>query len=209
MGKQLGFPNLEIIPSTLPENLSKASPFEYALRTAEQKAVDVYTHALNDPVRGDPALLVAADTVVVAPAGVVYEKPRSAAEHAAMLRALRDAPGHRHSVVTGVAVMAPLESARDPGYRLLTAVEETVVVFDKDVTDDMIDAYVRTREGADKAGGYGIQGLGALLVERIEGSWENVVGLPLRATVKLIERSLDQSDDIEAEFGADVEEDTI
>ena len=165
----------------------------------------VYQAALDDPVKGDPALLIAADTVIIAPSGDVYEKPRSEAAHLAMLKTLRDAPGHRHSVVTGVAVMAPLASARDPGYRLLTCVEETVVMFDKEVSDQLLKAYVKTREGADKAGGYGVQGLGTILVERIEGSWDNVVGLPLRATLKLIERCLDQADEVEEEYAAAME----
>lgn len=65
------------------------------------------------------------------------------------------------------------------------------------VTDDLIFAYVRTREGADKAGGYGIQGMGSILVERIEGTYDNVVGLPLRATLQLIEKVMTSEEDKE------------
>jgi septum formation protein len=62
----------------------------------------------------------------------------------------------------------------------------------------MIIAYVKTREGADKAGGYGIQGMGALLVEKIDGDYNNVVGMPLRATLKLMESVLQTAADEEA-----------
>jgi len=60
-------------------------------------------------------------------------------------------------------------------------------------------AYVKTREGADKAGGYGIQGIGAILVERIEGSFDNVVGLPLKTTLQLIEKVTHPEDYAEEE----------
>ena len=56
------------------------------------------------------------------------------------------------------------------------------------MTDDLIIAYVKTRDGADKAGGYGVQTAGAILIERIEGSYDNVIGLPLRVTLNLIEK---------------------
>ena len=171
------------------------SPFEYVLQTATQKATTVYAAELDHPDRGDPALVIAADTVVISKAGEILEKPRSEAEHISMLKTLRDSVTHK--VFTAVAVMAPLESAKDPGYALETSVEETTVRFDKTITDDMILAYVKTREGADKAGGYGIQGIGAILVEKIDGSFDNVVGLPLRATLQLIEKVFDQDDDDE------------
>lgn len=62
---------------------------------------------------------------------------------------------------------------------------------------------MRTREGVDKAGGYAIQGVGSILVERIEGSFDNVVGLPLRATLQLIEKTLtpesEDPDDLEGD----------
>jgi septum formation protein len=71
------------------------------------------------------------------------------------------------------------------------------------VTDELILAYVRTREGVDKAGGYGIQGIGSILVERIDGTFDNVVGLPLRATLQLIEKVLSPDDDEEEELNFD------
>lgn len=91
--------------------------------------------------------------------------------------------------------MTPLESARDPGYALETAVEETGVKFDGGVSDELIVAYVKTREGADKAGGYGLQGMGSVLVERIEGSADNVVGLPLRVVLRLMEKVVKKAND--------------
>lgn len=68
------------------------------------------------------------------------------------------------------------------------------------VTDELILAYVRTRDGNDKAGGYGIQSGGAVLIERIEGSYDNVVGLPIRATLKLIEKVMEPEEELDDEM---------
>lgn len=191
---QIGLTNLEIIPSNFEENLSKdVSPFEYVLETATGKALAVYREEILNEEKGEPGLIIAADTVVVSNMGEILEKPRSEAHHIAMLKNLRDSGPHR--VYTAVVCITPLESARDPGYALERAWEETVVKFDTTVSDELLLAYVRTREGADKAGGYGIQGTGAVLVERIEGSFDNVVGLPLRTTLKLIEKVMAKGDD--------------
>jgi septum formation protein len=81
------------------------------------------------------------------------------------------------------------------------------------VSDADILSYVRTREGADKAGGYGIQGIGALLIDKIDGSYDNVVGLPLRATMKLIQKVLNSAadeggdDGLAAAYGDEQEDD--
>ena len=88
----------------------------------------VYQQEINNPALDEPALVIAADTIVVSHLGVIMEKPRSEQEHVAMLKTLRDDPLHK--VFTAVVVMAPLESAKAPGYALETCTEETLVRFD-------------------------------------------------------------------------------
>lgn len=74
------------------------------------------------------------------------------------------------------------------------------------MSDELILAYVRTRDGNDKAGGYGIQTAGAVLIERIEGSYDNVVGLPLRSTLKLIEKVMSPEEDDDDDLFVDSHE---
>ncbi|KAI9932173.1 hypothetical protein ASPWEDRAFT_27557 [Aspergillus wentii DTO 134E9] len=205
----LGLPAIEIIPSNADEDFPKTmAPFEYVLATATKKAQAVYGKEIDNEEKGEPGLILAADTVVVDVSdGSILEKPRSEAHHISMLKSLRNVQNHK--VYTAVVAMAPLASARQPGYAIESAVEETSVRFDSEVTDELILAYVRTREGVDKAGGYGIQGLGSVLVERIDGSYDNVVGLPLKTTLKVIEkviRRADDDDQLDGEAGLSEEE---
>jgi nucleoside triphosphate pyrophosphatase len=127
--------------------------------------------------RHHTVLVVGADTVVVVD-GEPLGKPSGPAEAAAMLRQLR---GRVHEVMTGVAVVEAA-TAR--------AAVETVTsrVRMKPYADADVDAYVATGEPLDKAGAYAIQGAGGALVEALEGSWSNVVGLPLAATAELLRR---------------------
>ncbi|OLN82889.1 Maf-like protein C3G6.03c [Colletotrichum chlorophyti] len=197
---QVGLTNLEITPSTKPEDLDKTAygPFEYVAATARQKCLDVYETALQTHLASipDPDVVISADTVIVTRDGRVLEKPRSEAEHIKMLRHLRDTRVHR--VLTSVCVLAPREDARSPGYEIATHTEETKVYFSQEgdgLPDDVIEAYVKTREGADKAGGYAVQGMGGmLLVEKIEGNFDNVVGLPVRRTLALAEKAIFKQD---------------
>ena len=119
-------------------------------------------------------LVLGADTVVV-DAGSLLGKPQNTEEAAEMLRSLS---GKWHQVMTAVALV----DANDAKHEW-TSVEITNVKF-RDLTEDDIAAYVATGESMDKAGAYGIQGYGALLVERIEGCYNNVVGLPLQLVAK-------------------------
>lgn len=98
------------------------------LQTAIEKAIAVYAKEIINEEKGEPALIIAADTIVVGHHGEILEKPRSEAQHFQMLKMLRDTGAHR--VATGVCCMAPLESARDPGYNIESHVEETTVYFD-------------------------------------------------------------------------------
>ena len=111
-------------------------------------------------------LVLSADTVVALD-GAILGKPRDRAEGEAMLTALS---GRTHQVYTGVTLLQD--------GRRLTEHEVTAVTF-RPLSPGEIAAYVSTGEPMDKAGAYGIQGLGALLVERLEGDYFNVMGLPL------------------------------
>ena len=152
-----------------------ADPAEHARQVAERKA-----HALSERFR--EAVLLAADTIVVIDDRILG-KPADDDEAVAMLRALS---GRAHVVMTGVCVAHP---ARDRFYSRVVA---TTVHF-REIGDEEIRRYVASREPFGKAGAYAIQGLGALLVDGIEGDYSNVVGLPLGATLDLLERVLDFS----------------
>ena len=136
------------------------TPAQLVEELARQKALEVSAEAAADDV------VVAADTVVAID-GKVLGKPHDKAHAAEMLSALS---GREHTVYTGVAVKR--------GETLLVEHEATQVRF-RPLTEREIDLYIQTGEPMDKAGSYGIQGCGALLVEGIRGDYFNVVGLPI------------------------------
>jgi hypothetical protein len=103
--------------------------------------MDVYRREIDNTEKGDPAIIIAADTIIVSHGGKILEKPRGEADHIAMLKMLRDQKEHK--VVTSVAVMRPLESAVHPGYRMETHVEETTVKFDANGTLPFCKLHVR------------------------------------------------------------------
>jgi septum formation protein len=189
--KELGLKNVTVFPSGFAEDLDKfkLAPFEYVLETAQEKVLDVYKAEVDadDP----PAVVIGADTIVVN-GSIILEKPLGVDHHISMLKSLRDNP-LPHKVFTAVACIVPYDIPAHPGYAMETHLEETEVYFKNDITDEEILEYVRTGEGSDAAGGYKIQEIGKKLVEKIEGDYFNVVGLPAAATAKLIKKTINMA----------------
>ncbi len=143
---------------------------DYVVRMAREKAATVWAR------RGDGAPVLAADTTVVVD-GDILGKPT---DHFAGLAMLARLGGRTHSVLTGVCLQTEAGE---------TAVEvETFVTF-LTLSREVCEQYLATSEPWDKAGGYAIQGLGGALVSSIEGSYSNVVGLPLAETWQLLARN--------------------
>ena len=167
---QMGISDFIIRPAQGEEKAAPGlSPAQLVEALSLQKGVEVA--AASAP--GD--LVISADTVVAVD-GRVLGKPHSREEAAAMLASLS---GRTHTVYTGVTV------CRDGD--VLTEHEATAVRF-RSLTSGEIAAYVATGEPMDKAGAYGIQGYGALLVEGIEGDYCNVVGLPVCRLGRMLAR---------------------
>lgn len=150
----------EVVPADIDEApLPDEAPPLHALRIARAK---VEAAAARRPL----APVLAADTIVVLD-GEILGKPRHRGEAREMLRRLS---GRSHLVITAVAVRF--------GRREATVVEQARVTF-RTVSEPLLDWYLATGEADDKAGAYAVQGRGALLVERVEGNVQAVVGLPL------------------------------
>jgi septum formation protein len=157
----------DVIPADIDESqFDGEQPLEHVERLARQKGATI-------AARFPDSLVVSADTIVVEH-GDVLGKPRDAAEARAMLRRLS---GRTHLVFTAVATTI--------GGRTLSAVEEVSVTF-LPLSDRTIASYVATGEPMDTAGSYGIQGYGATRVERIEGDFFAVMGLPIARLVTLL-----------------------
>lgn len=172
--EELGI-EVHVMPQDVDESRHAGEPPE---RLVERLARLKADSCLADPVvRDGGQTVLAADTIVWDSDGDVLGKPRDAAEAHHMLRALS---GRESRVSTGVCV-ARADGSGDVTRR--SFVETTRVLF-WDLSDAQIDAYVRSGEPMDKAGAYGIQGRGRLLVRAIEGDYSNVVGLPVSRLVR-------------------------
>ncbi|EAT47071.1 AAEL001795-PA [Aedes aegypti] len=167
--QNIGLSNVHLCPSTFEENLDKNEYCfaDYVAETAYHKVLEVYNRltASSDPAER-PDVVIGADTMVTMD-GKMYGKPKTPERAFQMLSELM---GREHTVYTGVVI-----KHHD---RVVKFTEACKVQFGK-ATGEQIQAYVDTGEPLDKAGGYGIQGIGGTFVERIEGDYFTVVGLPL------------------------------
>ncbi len=151
-----------VIPSDTAEAAQPGElPQEYALRVAGEKALDI--------ARRHPGVWILGADTIVEIAGEVLGKPRDTTDGRRMLRLLS---GRTHQVMTAFILLD------GEGHVRARQVVTSRVTF-KPLSDVQIHAYLATGEPFDKAGAYAVQGLGASLVERVEGSYTNVVGLPM------------------------------
>jgi septum formation protein len=154
----------DIEPAHVDESIAPGEqPEAYVQRVARAKAAAVAAQAHG-------RIVLAADTIVVID-GKALGKPLGRSDAERMLRLLS---GRRHDVLTGVALLNGATGGGSP----LVAVETTTVEFTQ-LSDNDIEWYVASGECTDKAGAYAIQGLASRFVRRIEGSYSNVVGLPI------------------------------
>jgi septum formation protein len=161
----------EVHPARIQEERTFGeSPLEYACRLAQEKAQAVAGDFLGRYVLG-------ADTIVVVDSEVL-EKPRDAGDAARMLRLLS---GRGHQVITAVCLVTPQRRSQ-------TRSAVTLVYF-RDVSEEEIQRYIDGGEPMDKAGAYAIQGGAGPWIQRIEGDYSNVVGLPLTVVKQMLNES--------------------
>lgn len=173
---QAGY-TFEVRPAHIAEDPREGEdPVAYVTRLAREKAEVVFRELSGNGNADDALVILGADTTVSLD-NHILGKPEDAAEASRMLRMLS---GRSHHVISGVAVVT--------AEAVEVAAEVTAVRF-LTLSDEEIAAYVVTGEPMDKAGAYGIQGLAARWIPRIEGCYFNVVGLPLALVSTLLESS--------------------
>ena len=167
----------DVIPADIDEAMDpEDQPAGYARRVAQLKAEAVVPHASGRPVLG-------ADTIVIVD-NAVLGKPADAADARRMLGLLS---GRVHTVMTAVCLVNPAAGAGGGG-GVETSVARTNVEFAR-LSQEEIAWYVATGEAADKAGAYAVQGLASRFVARIDGSYSNVVGLPVALVYNLCKKA--------------------
>ncbi|KAF8982758.1 inosine triphosphate pyrophosphatase-like protein [Cyathus striatus] len=189
----------DVVPSKFEEDLPVSSfeeIHEYPVATASHKAVEVYERLVAEDPDNAPDIVIAADTVVLTHAQPatsdlgysvlpetkqeLLEKPMSEVDN---LRMLMDLNGN---------AMYPVLTS--PGYQTKSIDERTLVYF-ADNPRHIVEAYAKSGEGIDRAGGFAIQGLGGMLIRKIDGDFNNVVGFPAASFFKLLDLLVEEDPD--------------
>jgi len=176
----------EVIKPETPELVKPGEePVEYVKRNSTEKCDWVCSFLENNRVaRPNGNIVICADTIVVL-GSTILEKPRDPDHAAQMLRSLS---GAIHTVFTGVRVRS-IHTLSDRTADFVTATKVRI----KELSEHEIKNYIETGEPLDKAGGYAAQGIGSYMVEGIEGSYSNVVGLPVAELVQCLEKDFNFS----------------
>lgn len=161
----------KIMASSIEElTLEGESPRQMVMRLAFEKGIDIASRQKSD-------LVISADTIVVLD-NTVLGKPKDEIEARKMITSLS---GRTHQVITGISLIN-----LDNNKKIIDYVISNVKF--KNLSEEDINDYIRTKESLDKAGAYGIQGYGALLVEEIQGDYFNIVGLPISRLSDLLKK---------------------
>lgn len=178
---QIGM-DFKVIISKADENISEPAPEQLVMKLSNIKAMAVYEeHGIED----EATIILGADTVVAFD-GKVLGKPKDTQQAQEMLSMLSD---NTHQVFTGVTILYKKQG----GLKSETFYDKTTV-YTYPISDKEIDEYIMTGEPMDKAGSYGIQGIGAKFIKKIDGDYNNVVGLPVSKIyqkIKEIENEVD------------------
>ena len=177
---QIGM-DFKVIVSKADENISEPAPEQLVMKLSNIKAMAVYEeHSIEEDT-----IILGADTVVAFD-GKVLVKPKYTQQAKEMLSMLSD---NTHQVFTGVTILY-----KKQGELKSETFYDKTTVYTYPISDKEIDEYIMTGEPMDKAGSYGIQGIGAKFIKKIDGDYNNVVGLPVSKIyqkIKEIENEVD------------------
>lgn len=180
----------ECMVSETEEKITESKPDKVVGELSHQKAENIFEILRAEgSINNSPVVIIGADTVVVCD-NEVMGKPRDKADARRMLKLLE---GRSHSVWTGVTILF-INIDKNGNYMENSVSAETFScetrVYMYPVSDSEIDEYIETKEPEDKAGAYGIQGIAAKFIEKIDGDYNNVVGLPVSALYQRIKNIL-------------------
>ncbi len=168
----------QIITLDTDESTNESSPEKFVSDVARKKGEAVRDMLLHEDRLCSNTVILSCDTIVVSPDGEIMGKPHSPEDAKRMIQSFS---GKAHTVISGIALIT-----RE---RTVTAYERSLVYFDT-VPEREIDAYILTDEAYDKAGAYAVQGTASLWINKIDGDYFNIVGLPVKRVSDLVKTEL-------------------